>query len=197
MVKIYKPTTYKPASHTHNYETDLTNKPTLGSMSSVDDAPSDDKTYGRKNGAWAEASNSVAWGSISGTLSNQTDLKNALDAKEDSITDSGWESITSASNFSGTIYARKIGKIVYLESNNMKLVSAISAGSSKSFSSLIPSAYRPDKNVYGMIATSDSTIDRVLHLVINSSGTFQIYSNPNDAVTTSMTLRFSITYMTA
>ena len=37
-----------------NYETEVTNKPTLGSMSSSDDAPSNDKSYGRKNGEWSE-----------------------------------------------------------------------------------------------------------------------------------------------
>lgn len=71
-----------------NYATEVTNKPSLGTMASVNDAPSDSKEYVRKNGAWAESSggggggiSSVAWGDITGTLSAQTDLKNALDAK--------------------------------------------------------------------------------------------------------------------
>jgi hypothetical protein len=46
------------------------------------DAASDGKTYGRKNNTWSEANSSGGtWGSITGTLSNQTDLQNALDAK--------------------------------------------------------------------------------------------------------------------
>lgn len=46
------------------------------------DAASDGKTYGRKNGAWSEVvSGGGTWGSITGTLSSQTDLQNALDAK--------------------------------------------------------------------------------------------------------------------
>jgi len=46
------------------------------------DAPSDGSTYGRKNGAWsAVTSGGGTWGSITGTLSSQTDLQNALDAK--------------------------------------------------------------------------------------------------------------------
>ena len=60
-------------------------KASLGTMAAVDDAPSDGKTYGRKDGAWAEASGggggSTSWGSITGTLSSQTDLQNALNAK--------------------------------------------------------------------------------------------------------------------
>jgi hypothetical protein len=62
---------YSYASKTHTHTNYLT------------DAPSDTKTYGRKNGAWAEvvASAGGAWGSITGTLSAQTDLQTALDGK--------------------------------------------------------------------------------------------------------------------
>jgi len=48
------------------------------------EAPSDGSTYGRKDGAWEIVSGGGGggtWGSITGTLSNQTDLQNALDAK--------------------------------------------------------------------------------------------------------------------
>ena len=54
----------------------------LGSMAEEDDAPSDSKEYVRKNGAWSEASGGGgAWGEITGTLSDQTDLQNALNGK--------------------------------------------------------------------------------------------------------------------
>lgn len=70
-----------------DYENDVTNKPTLGTMSAVDDAPSNGSEYVRKNGQWAVASSggstSASWGAITGNLSNQTDLKNALDDKAD------------------------------------------------------------------------------------------------------------------
>ena len=60
-----------------DYDTDVTNKPTLGTMSAVDDAPSNGSEYVRKNGQWAVASGggstSVSWGAITGNLSNQTD----------------------------------------------------------------------------------------------------------------------------
>jgi len=71
---------------TVDYQTEVTNKPTFGTMASVNDAPSDSKEYVRKNGAWSEATGgiaSVSWGDINGTLENQTDLQTALDAKAD------------------------------------------------------------------------------------------------------------------
>jgi len=43
--------------------------------------------YKYENGAWSSfaGGGSSAWGSITGTLSNQTDLQNALNAKQDSL----------------------------------------------------------------------------------------------------------------
>ena len=38
------------------------------------DAPSDSKTYGRKNGTWSELDTLVDWGEISGDIEDQTDL---------------------------------------------------------------------------------------------------------------------------
>lgn len=54
----------------------------LSDMAFEDDAPSNNKEYIRKNGAWAEPK-AISWGSITGTLSNQTDLQNALNGKSD------------------------------------------------------------------------------------------------------------------
>lgn len=76
-----------------NQQTDLqnaldtkVNAASLGGLASVDDAPSDGSEYVRKNGAWAVSSGgggggAGVWGSITGTLSNQTDLQTALDAR--------------------------------------------------------------------------------------------------------------------
>jgi hypothetical protein len=51
----------------------------------LSDAPSDGSTYGRNNGAWEVVSGGggVAWGAITGTLGDQTDLASALGAKAD------------------------------------------------------------------------------------------------------------------
>ena len=63
----------------------------LGDMAMVDDAPSNGLEYVRKNGDWAVSSGGggggdATWGSITGTLSNQTDLQSALDAKQNTLT---------------------------------------------------------------------------------------------------------------
>lgn len=51
------------------------------------DAPSDGTTYGRKNNAWeAVVGGGGTWGSITGTLSDQTDINTALNAK---VSDTG------------------------------------------------------------------------------------------------------------
>ena len=69
---------------TADYTTDITNKPTLGTMSAVNDAPSDGKEYARKNGAWSEVEGgggggSGVWGQITGDIEDQTDLQTELD----------------------------------------------------------------------------------------------------------------------
>ena len=63
----------------------------LGDMAMVDDAPSNGLEYVRKNGDWAVSSGGggggdATWGSITGTLSNQTDLQSALNAKQNTLT---------------------------------------------------------------------------------------------------------------
>lgn len=51
----------------------------------VQEAPEDGTIYGRQNGSWVPAGagggTEAVWGSITGTLSAQTDLQSALDAK--------------------------------------------------------------------------------------------------------------------
>ena len=84
----------------------------LGAMSMVDDAPSNGSEYVRKNGAWAVASGggsgSVFWGSISGSISSQTDLQDALDAKADAANLGTMSAVNDASS-NDKIYGRKNG----------------------------------------------------------------------------------------
>lgn len=65
-----------------NLTTDL--QEWVGEQGYLTDAPSDGKTYGRKNGAWSEISTTgvVEWGNITGDIADQTDLKNILDNKQ-------------------------------------------------------------------------------------------------------------------
>ena len=57
----------------------------ISTMAFAGDVPLDDKSYVRKNKTWSELTNNGTWGSITGTLNNQTDLQSALNAKADII----------------------------------------------------------------------------------------------------------------
>jgi hypothetical protein len=75
--------TYQTLSGMSAYLTTATAASTYQPIGSyLTDAPSDGTTYGRKDGAWyGVTSGGGTWGSITGTLSSQTDLQSALDAK--------------------------------------------------------------------------------------------------------------------
>ena len=109
-----------------DYITEVVNKPSLGTMSSKNDAPSDGKKYGRKNGNWIEiqeggggggGSVDAIWGDITGTLSSQTDLQNALDAKADTADLGGMASEDDAPS-DGKTYGRKNGEWSEVVSGN-------------------------------------------------------------------------------
>lgn len=57
---------------------EILNKPTLGTMSSVDDAPSDGKAYNRKDGAWEEASSGGGGGSTPESLQSLVFTQNMV-----------------------------------------------------------------------------------------------------------------------
>lgn len=56
--------------------------------------PGGTTTYLRADGTWAAASGSAAWGAVTGTLADQTDLQTALNAKVDDTQLSGLAKIT-------------------------------------------------------------------------------------------------------
>lgn len=79
----------------------------LGTISTINDAPSDGSQYARKNGAWdvvTGGGGSAVWGGITGTLSDQTDLQTALDDKYNASNPDGF--ITDAPN-DGFYYVRQ------------------------------------------------------------------------------------------
>lgn len=85
---------------------DLATVATTGTLASLNDTtistPSDGQVLMYDDGAWKNTTStaSVAWGGVTGTLSDQTDLKNALDAKQGTLTAGSNITITS-----GTISA--------------------------------------------------------------------------------------------
>lgn len=79
---------------------ELYSKATLDTLlaAKLADAPSDGTTYGRKDGAWfAIVSGAAVWGSITGTVTDQTDLTSYI---------TGLGYLTDAPS-DGTIYGRK------------------------------------------------------------------------------------------
>jgi hypothetical protein len=84
--------TYDGASHMLVTPTGLTfPDASVQTTAGLTDAPSDSETYGRNNGAWVVAGGGGGtWGSITGTLSSQTDLQGALDAKYDASNPAGF-----------------------------------------------------------------------------------------------------------
>ena len=73
-------------SQVKNYA-NLAGFPATGSLKTIFIAEDTNKTYRWTGSAYVEisASQAASWGTITGTLSNQTDLQNALNAKQDSL----------------------------------------------------------------------------------------------------------------
>jgi hypothetical protein len=83
----------------------------LGTIATFNDAPSDGSQYARKNGAWDVVSGgggSAAWGGITGTLSDQTDLQAALDDKYNASNPDGF--IPDSPPSSSVYYVRREGE---------------------------------------------------------------------------------------
>lgn len=84
----------------------------------IEDAPNDGMRYVRQSGAWAINPTPVtAWGTIVGTLSAQTDLQAALDAKPDA-----WETGTAYLDGSSGLY------IVYGTTDDWEATRTLSTG---------------------------------------------------------------------
>lgn len=90
--------------------------------SGIPDAPSDGNLYGRKNGTWevVPAGAVPTWGTITGTLSAQTDLQAALDAKFDKAggTVAGAMTVTGPLTASGGVIGNLTGNVTGNVSGN-------------------------------------------------------------------------------
>lgn len=84
----------------------------IGFGSMLKEAPKDGLIYGRQNRAWVEVTTGGGtWGSITGTLSNQTDLQSALNAKandSDVVKLTGNQSIAGDKTFTGDIVLNEL-----------------------------------------------------------------------------------------
>lgn len=72
-------------------------------------AAGDEAKFLRGDGTWVGSTSSVAWGAISGTLSNQTDLQTALNAKANDsnvVHKTGLETITDVKTTTSDIYLK-------------------------------------------------------------------------------------------
>ena len=133
----------------------------------IADATSDGQTYGRNNGAWTVVGGgSPAWGSITGTLSSQTDLQSALDAKYD------------ASNPSSFITQGTADGLYYGISNPSNFVDG-------SYVSSALTGYATESFVTGQGYINQTTAD----------GLYYSITNPSSFITqgTADTLYYSIT----
>ena len=85
--QLYRFITAHPAGSWNSNHVTAVSKITSEITRKLSDAPSDNKEYARKNGAWSEVTGGGGgggtWGSITGTLSDQTDLQSALNGKSD------------------------------------------------------------------------------------------------------------------
>ena len=174
------------------------NVDSLGTMAYIDDAPSDGNEYLRKNGAWSKPSSAdtAIWGNISGTLSNQTDLKNALDAKQDTLTDSGWVTVpprktSGVDNYSGTIQCRKIGNLVEVRSDTITLTNQLTADN-YIYLATIPSGYRPSTTFHGTLVTKYLTKPTMIGIATN--GIIIVYAPETENIPTTYNLYIAATY---
>lgn len=114
-------------------------------------------------------------------------------------TDSGWLEYTNSTMFTGTIYYRKIGNIVYIESSWINLKTALSAGSYVNLASgkALSSGYRPKEgNILMGFINSGLVSNRYLPISVGVNGELYIYS-ATDVVATTYNLRFSGSYLAA
>lgn len=108
--------------------------------------------------------------------------RNALE-----LSDSGWQSLTNNTKFSGTIYYRKIGKMVEVVAYQITLASALSSASV--VLAQLPSGYRPSYNTYGSAGINNSYGGNIL---IYTNGEILFSKNYHDtSISTTQNIYFN------
>jgi len=104
--------TYQTQASMSAYLTSATAASTYQPIGSyLTDAPSDGTTYGRKDGDWEAVVSSVSWGDVTGTLSAQTDLQDALDLKYDASNPSDFIDATALTGYATESWVSSQGYI--------------------------------------------------------------------------------------
>lgn len=107
--------------------------------------------------------------------------------------DSGWQTLTNSSVFSGTIKYRKIGNFVILYLYSVNLKSALSKGDNVDLGT-IASGYRPAANTEATIASVGSGASGAM-LSIRSNGKLGLYPAPGLGISKSVNIHMTCMYL--
>jgi len=137
--------TYQTQAAMSAYLTSATAASTYQPIGSyLTDAPSDGTTYGRKDGAWyAVTSGGGTWGSITGTLSDQTDLQTELDLKAP-LAGPAFSGTATFTGSGGTVSLNDVG-LDLSASTGGGLVTVGTSGITFSDSTTQQTAFNPDR----------------------------------------------------
>ena len=105
-------------------------------------------------------------------------------------TDSGWQSLTNASVFTGAINYRKVGVFLVISTYYINLTNQLSENAYVTLGQL-PSGYRPTRLVIApCIVNNSGMANRSLSIMIWTDGFMQLVSN-NEPVKTTYPIGFS------
>jgi len=143
--------------------------------------PSTDGTSGQiiqTNGSGAlsfvDLPNDAVWGNITGTLSSQTDVQNALNAKENTSN----KSTTTTLGTSNTLYPTQSAVKTYVDNRH---VNAVDMGGVSPTATASPSEYAVSTYVQNEIAAAQSGIPT---FEIDMFANYKIYESDEDGTTT-------------
>ena len=132
------------------------------------------QTDGNGNLSFVDLPNDAVWGNITGTLSSQTDVQNALDAKEDLSN----KSTTTTLGTSNTLYPTQNAVKTYVDN---KHVNAVDMGGVSPTATASPSEYAVATYVQNEIAQAQSGIPT---FEIDMFANYKIYESDEDGTTT-------------